>query len=106
VLAYPTIRIRNPNLTDLHTDAFLQRLTFKSTLIRRVRHVLDYPRAKQDELYIDLAIAAKADYLVSRDKDLLSLATGHSLICKRFRQLTQPMKVLDPAAFLNEVRAR
>ena len=45
VLAYPTIRMKNPNLTDLHASAFVQRVTFKATLIRRVRHVMDYPRA-------------------------------------------------------------
>lgn len=72
-------------------------------LVRRVRHVLDYPRAVQGEPYIDLAATVKADYLVSRDQDLLSLMTGHSAVCKQFRQKTHPLKVLDPVAFLEAV---
>jgi putative PIN family toxin of toxin-antitoxin system len=103
VFAYPAIRKKNPNLSDDRITAFLDRLSFKAVVLRRVPHVLDYPRARQDEPYIDLAATAKADYLVSRDKDLLSLMTGHSLTCKQFRQRTRPLKVLNPMAFLEAV---
>jgi putative PIN family toxin of toxin-antitoxin system len=103
VLGYPAIRNRNPGLTDESAATFLERLIYKSVLVRRVRHILDYPRAKQDEPYIDLAATAKADYLVSRDKDLLSLMRGHSLVCKQFRQKTHPLRVIDPVAFLREI---
>jgi uncharacterized protein len=100
VFDYPALRERNPDLTDLHVAAFIDRLLFKAVLVRRVPHVFDYPRAKQDEPYIDLAIAARADYLVSRDKDLLSLMTGHSPVCRRFRQRTRPLSVVDPVKLL------
>jgi putative PIN family toxin of toxin-antitoxin system len=103
VFDYPAIRERNPDLTDAHVEAFIERLLFKGVLVRRVRHAIDYPRAKQDEPYIDLAATAKADYLVSRDKDLLDLMTGHSAVCKEFRQKTHPLKVLDPVAFLQVI---
>jgi putative PIN family toxin of toxin-antitoxin system len=100
VLDYPAVRAKNPDLTDAGALAFVERILFKAVLVRRVRHVLDYPRARQDESYIDLAATVRADYLVSRDKDLLSLMTGHSTLCKEFRQKTRPLKVVDPAAFL------
>lgn len=100
VLAYPAVREKNPDLTDEQAAAFIDRLLFKAVLVRRVRHILDYPRATQDEPHIDLAAAAKADYLVTRDKDLLSLMTGHSAVCWQFRQKTRPLKVIDPVAFL------
>ena len=75
-------------------------MTFRATLVRRVRHVMDYARDPKDEPYIDLAAAARADYLVTRDKDLLSLMTAHSAAAKLFRQKTRPLAVLDPVAFL------
>jgi putative PIN family toxin of toxin-antitoxin system len=103
VMCYSAIRTKNPALTDARVAAFLDRLTFKALLVRRVRHVFDYPRAEQDEPYIDLAVTAKANYLVTRDDDLLSLMSGHSALCKRFRRLTRPLKVLDPTAFLREM---
>ena len=65
---------------------------------------MDYPRDPKDEPYIGLAATAKADYLVSRDKDLLSLMTGHSAAAKEFRRRTHPLRVLDPVDFLEALR--
>lgn len=106
VLTYAEVLENFPGLTKAATDRFFDRLLFKSTLVRRVPHRFDYPRARQDEPYIDLAIAIHADYLISRDKDLLSLMTGHSLVCKEFRQKTHPLRVLDPPLFLKEMIRR
>jgi uncharacterized protein len=100
VFMYPTVREAFPGLTDSHVAEFLDQLLYKAEVVRRVRHLLDYPRARQDEPYIDLAAAAKADYLVTRDKDLLSLMTGRSHACKQFRQMTHPLQVIEPVAFL------
>jgi len=100
VFTYPSVQEIFPDLSDSHISAFLRRLLYKAHLVRRVRHVLDYPRAPQDEPYIDLAASVRAEYLVSRDKDLLSLMTGHSAVCKLFRQKTHPLKAVDPVTFL------
>jgi predicted nucleic acid-binding protein len=70
---------------------------------RVVFDCFDYPRDPDDEIYLDLAAAVRADYLVTRDKDLLSLMGGHSLFCKQFRRATHPLKVLDPVAFLKAI---
>jgi putative PIN family toxin of toxin-antitoxin system len=104
VLQYPIVRQKLPDLDDEQVDSFIRQLTFRGTLLRRVPHVFDYPRARQDEPYIDLAAAAKANYLVSRDKDLLSLATDRTLIGKHFRQRYPRLRVLNPVAFLARIR--
>lgn len=104
VLRYEEVLAISPNMTPTRIGAFLQRITFRATLVRRVPHAMDYPRDPNDEPYIDLAAAAKADLLVTRDRDLLSLMTGHSAACKLFRQKTRPLRVLDPVAFLDEIR--
>jgi len=103
VLGYTDVLRISPSLTTERIAAFVQRITFRATLVRRVPHILDYPRDPDDEPYIDLAAAVAADYLVTRDKDLLSLMTGHSSICREFRQKTRPLAVVDPVAFLEEV---
>jgi putative PIN family toxin of toxin-antitoxin system len=100
VFAYRSVREGFPELTDGEIGSFLDRLLFRARLVGRVRHVLEYPRAPQDEPYIDLAATVKADYLVSRDKDLLSLMSGHSVVCKQFRQKTHPLRVVDPVTLL------
>jgi putative PIN family toxin of toxin-antitoxin system len=101
VLRYPTVREKLPGLDDERVDLFIERLAFRATLARHVPHVFDYPRAKQDEPYIDLAAAVDAHYLVSRDKDLLSLSTDHSPIGKQFRQCFPRLSVVNPVAFLS-----
>jgi putative PIN family toxin of toxin-antitoxin system len=103
VLHYPIVRQKLPGLDDDRIDAFLHRLRFRATLLRGVRHVFDYPRAREDEPYIDLAAAAKADFLVSRDKDLLCLAGDHTLIAKQFRQKFPRVRVVNPVAFVAAV---
>jgi len=99
VLRYNEVLAISPNMTSERIGAFSQRLEFRATLVRRIRHTMDYPRDPKDEPYIDLAATAKADYLVSRDKDLLVLMTGHSAECKRFRQITRPLRVVTPWIF-------
>ena len=105
-LAYPEIRQRNPHVTDEVIGAFLARVSFRGVLLRDVPHVFDFPRDRDDEPYIDLAAAVAADYLVTRDLDLLSLATDRAIQAKQFRQRFPNLSVLNPVDFLNELRQR
>jgi predicted nucleic acid-binding protein len=43
------------------------------------------------------------DYLVSRDKDLLDLMTGHTDECKDFRRRFRQLKIIEPVEFLKMV---
>jgi putative PIN family toxin of toxin-antitoxin system len=103
VLGYEEVLAISPNLTPDRIEAFLERLTFRANLRRRVRHTFDYARDPDDEPYLDLALAIRADYLVTRDKDLLSLMTGHTLFCKQFRRATHPLRVLSATDFLGSL---
>jgi putative PIN family toxin of toxin-antitoxin system len=102
-LAYPEIRQRNPQVTDELVDRFITRLLFRGQLHRNVPHVFSFPRDPKDEPYIDLASAVRADYLVTRDKDLLSLATDHSIGAKQFRQRLPGIKIMNPVDFIAAV---
>ena len=67
-------------------------------------HVFEFPRDPDDAHYIDLAVAAKARLVVSRDEDLLSLRdtgteAGRDLVA-RFPELT----ILTPPEALALVR--
>jgi len=60
--------------------------------------VFELPRDPKDEPYINLAIAARARYLVTRDKNLLDLKDDEAL-----RRLARALTILDPAAFLQDL---
>ncbi|MGL4574792.1 MAG: putative toxin-antitoxin system toxin component, PIN family [Burkholderiaceae bacterium] len=90
VLAYPAIAPRNP-------DAAAAR-----TVWDRHAHLHDAPTAcalvcsdTDDQKFIDLAIAAKANWLISKDKALLTLkkkALAHGVaICRPEHALIAPL---------------
>ena len=100
VLNRPEIRAHFPDLSDEIVGAFLKRVLKLSTLARPVPKRFSYPRDEDDEPYINLAVAAGADFIVSRDRDLLDLMTGHADECKEFRQRFRPLRVIEPVEFL------
>ncbi|MHB1559977.1 MAG: putative toxin-antitoxin system toxin component, PIN family [Isosphaeraceae bacterium] len=69
-------------------------------LVEDVPRAFEYPRDPKDEPYINLAIAAQAVYLASRDRDLLDLMNDLT-----FTSQFPGIRVLDPAAWLREIAA-
>ena len=101
LLARPNIRKKFPHLTDEVAEAFVREVERSSTSIDEVPRAFAYPRDPKDEPYINLAIAAQADYLTSRDKDLLDLMQD-PVFTERFPGI----RVLDPVALLREIETR
>ncbi len=97
VLNRPEIRAHFPDLSDEIVGAFFKRLQTLSVLIHPVPKKFSYPRDEDDEPYINLAVAAGADFIISRDRDLLDLMTGHTDECKEFRQRFRPLRIIEPA---------
>jgi len=100
VLFRPDIREMNLQITDEYVRAFLERVLLKAILIKSVPQKFSYPRDPKDEKYINLAVEAKAAFLVSRDNDLLDLMTGFDDETKEFRQRFRPLKIIEPIEFL------
>lgn len=103
VLTRLKLRKRFPTLTDEMVEEFLTDVKNKAIMLKSVPSVFNYPRDPKDEKYINLAVEAQADYIVSRDKDLLDLMMGYTDECKEFRRRFRPLKVIDPTDFLKEI---
>jgi putative PIN family toxin of toxin-antitoxin system len=106
VLTRPLLQEKFSLLTKERVERLLEILRQKADLIKNVPRIFDYPRDPKDEKYIDLAVEAKADYIVSRDKDLLDLMTGFTDEVKEFRQKFRPLKVVEPLEFLEIIENR
>ena len=104
VLNRPEVRTHFPDLSDEIAGAFLKRLRNLSDFVSKVPRTFRYSRDEDDEPYIDLAVGVSADFIVSRDKDLLDLMTGHTEDCKEFRQRFRTLKVIEPVDLLKEIR--
>jgi putative PIN family toxin of toxin-antitoxin system len=97
VLFRPTVQRKFPLLTSELIDAFLARLATFTILLEHVPNVIRLSRDPDDEAYLNLALEGQAQYLVTRDHDLLDLAAGELL------RAHPELKVIDPAAFLKEL---
>jgi putative PIN family toxin of toxin-antitoxin system len=104
VLQRPAIRSRFPELTDEIVEDFLKALRSTAEITSDNPKRFSYRRDVEDEPYLNLAIETEANYLVSRDRDLLDLMTGHHDECKEFRQKFRSLTVIEPIAFLKQVR--
>ncbi len=100
VLNRPEIRADFPDLSDEIVGAFFKRLQKLSMLVRLVPKKFSYPRDEDDEPYINLAVASGANFIISRDRDLLDLMTGYSDECKEFRRRFRSLKMVEPVEFL------
>jgi predicted nucleic acid-binding protein len=96
----PNILSRLPDADEFQLETFIEHITSISTFIEPVPHNFDFERDPKDEIIIDLAIKAEADYIVSRDKDLLDLMIGYTSECKDFRRRFRGLKIVNPIEFL------
>ncbi|HEX4948414.1 MAG TPA: putative toxin-antitoxin system toxin component, PIN family [Blastocatellia bacterium] len=104
VLSRPEVRESLPGITDESVEALFARLKKKATLMRKVPKTFDYShRDPKDEPYINLAIAADANYLVSRDTDLLDLMRWDTEDGRGFQRRFRGLRILDPLGFIKLV---
>jgi putative PIN family toxin of toxin-antitoxin system len=102
VLSRAEVRARNKGITDARMDALFTRLAEKAIAIKNVPEEFRYERDPDDEPYINLALTTRAQYLVTRDTDLLDLMDESTEAGKGFRFKYPFLRILDPLAFLRE----
>ena len=76
VLTRPSLQRKFPSLTISAVRDFLDRIQACSMYSVNIANVFVLDRDPKDGKYADLAIATKADFLVTRDKDLLDLGAN------------------------------
>jgi putative PIN family toxin of toxin-antitoxin system len=103
VLTRPKLQRKFPILTDSYVEAFLVALLRHVTMVYNVPLAFRYERDPKDEPYLNLAIAAEAQYLVSRDNDLLALMDANNRAGEDFRRRFPGITILDPVRFLDEL---
>ncbi len=106
VITRPKLQAKYSRLTDERVEKLVEVLRTKATLIKNVSSVFNYARDPKDEKYINLAVAAGAEYIISRDTDLLDLMTGYDNESKEFRQKFRLLKIIQPLEFLKIVEEK
>lgn len=106
VLSRPKIRKKNSDITNERVDALVTRVLEQAAIVDDIAQHFSYVRDVKDEKYINLAIEVEADYLVSRDQDLLDLMTGHTDQCKDFRRRFRSLKIVEPVTLLKTLESK
>lgn len=105
VLNRAEVRKLLPAINDRIVNAFLTKMEAKAILIANVPEEFHYERDPDDEMYINLAIAADATYLVSRDKDLLDLMSTSTGIARQFRSRYPFLRIMKAVEFVRAIES-
>ena len=95
VLGRPQIRAKNPSLTDEAVEEFFDRIGQVAQKIENVPASFTLACDPDDGPYLNLALAAATDYLVTRDQDMLDLMQDAG-----FRSRYPALIILTPVALL------
>ena len=100
VLTRPSHKKKFPALTDEHVSEFLAAIAARSTLVDNVREVYTVVRDPKDSKYVNLAIAAGAELVVSWDRHLLGPMDETTHEGADFRRRFPTIQILDPVRFI------
>ncbi|MCF7960308.1 MAG: putative toxin-antitoxin system toxin component, PIN family [Pirellula sp.] len=106
VLTRPSLQRKFPSLSISAVQDFLDRIQACSVYYVNIANVFVLERDPKDAKYVDLAIATKADFLVTRDKDLLDLREKESPLLQIFEKLDWQFKIVDPFEMLTFLRKK
>jgi putative PIN family toxin of toxin-antitoxin system len=86
-------------------EEFFEAIEIAATVLTDVPEVFAYQRDPDDAHYINLALAADAKLVVSRDRDLLDLMDLTKPEAAEFQKRFPALRILDPVSFLRDVGA-
>jgi putative PIN family toxin of toxin-antitoxin system len=90
------------HLTPDRTEEFIGVIEIAATVLTGFPETFTYSRDPDDAHYVNLAAAANASVIVSRDKDLLDLMDPAKPEAADFRNRFPLLRILDPVSFLRE----
>lgn len=106
VLSRSSLRNQYPLLTDERVGHLIDLLLYRGTVFRQIRSLFEYPRDPDDEPYLNLALEAHVDFLITWDNDLLDLMKWERDEGREFQKRFRHLKIVDPVTFLNEFEKR
>ena len=68
VLSRPRIRRKNRDINDERVDALIKRISANAIIVKDIPQHFIYLRDPKDEKYINHAVKAEAEYIVTRTK--------------------------------------
>jgi putative PIN family toxin of toxin-antitoxin system len=103
VLNRPELHQRLKTLTPERVGRFLDEVKCTAVFLDHVPHTMDLPRDPKDEPYLDLAIAADADFLITwNERHLTYLMESDTTEGHEFRSRFSKLTITNPVKFLKQ----
>jgi putative PIN family toxin of toxin-antitoxin system len=102
VLTRPRHQRQFPQLNPESVAIYLQEITRRARFVDQVPLAYVLKRDPKDSKYINLALAADAPYLVTRDLDLLDLMNETLSEGREFRRRFPRLRIIEPKVFVAE----
>ena len=100
VISRPSLVSKFSQLRTSRPRFMIEKIYSKAIVAENPTKIFSFQRDPTDEIFINLALANHADYLVSRDRDLLDLRDDSA-----FSSQFPDLKIVSPVGFLEIVRA-
>jgi putative PIN family toxin of toxin-antitoxin system len=94
---------RFASITPARVDEMIATALATATLIPQVPTTFELPRDPDDAHYVNLALAANASLIVSRDSDLLDLMNPAHVDGRQFLVRFSTLRILSPNDMLREL---
>ena len=98
VITRPSLIAKYSKLRTERPRQLIDKIYSKAIVIEQSRRIYKFERDRTDEIFINLALTWGADYLVSRDKDLLDLRLD-----SEFSSQFPELRIVTPVGFLKVV---
>ena len=103
VLTRPEIRIKNARLNDGALEAFIGEIRANAALIDPLPPHVRYERDRDDEHVLNLAVEARAAYIVTFDNDLLDLMKAVGTAAMEFQKRYPTITILTPGELITRL---
>lgn len=90
-------------ITDTSLASLIQNIERVAIFLHSVPETFTYARDPDDAHYVNVALLAKAKYIVSRDQDLLDLMDLARPESREFRRRFPMLDIIEPQVLLREV---
>ena len=97
------LRTKFTRLTDAALAKLVTNIERVAVFLRHVPETFTYPRDPDDAHYVNVALAANAKYVVSRDKDLLDLMDQDRSEARDFRRRFPSLEIIEPQQLLRQL---
>ncbi|HZL34330.1 MAG TPA: putative toxin-antitoxin system toxin component, PIN family [Tepidisphaeraceae bacterium] len=105
LLTRPELQVKYKSMTPEHVAAILSRARRYAVWFENIPKRFALPNHEKDNHLFDLAIEAKADYLVTFERRLLALPTAPNQEGHRLRELAPSLEIITPKSFAELLKA-